>query len=151
MRAKIPALTEALVGRFAAHHGAVARAILDHIDFLDAAIARLDERSPAASAAFESAVTLLETIPGVARKTAETIVAETGADMARFPTATQLVRVGGSGSSEPRIRGQTPPSRNTQRRQLAPAIANRVGESSQSHQRHLPRCSIPPDRRPPRA
>ena len=43
MRAKIPALTEALVGRFAAHHGAVARAILDHIDFLDATIARLDE------------------------------------------------------------------------------------------------------------
>ena len=90
MRAKIPALTEALVGRFAAHHGAVARAILDHIDFLDAAIAGLDEQVASRLGAFDSAVTLLETIPGVARRTAETIVAETGADMARFPTATQL-------------------------------------------------------------
>jgi transposase len=90
MRAKIPALTEALVGRFAAHHGAVARAILDHIDFLDAAIAGLDEQVASRLGAFDSAVTLLETIPGVARRTAETIVAETGADMARFATATQL-------------------------------------------------------------
>jgi len=90
MRAKIPALTEALVGRFAAHHGAVARAILDHIDFLDGAIAGLDEQVASRLGAFDSAVTLLETIPGVARRTAETIVAETGADMARFPTATQL-------------------------------------------------------------
>ncbi|MCU4187451.1 IS110 family transposase [Acidiferrimicrobium sp. IK] len=90
MRAKIPALTEALVGRFAAHHGAVARAILDHIDFLDAAIAGLDGQVASRLGAFDSAVTLLETIPGVARRTAETIVAETGADMARFPTATQL-------------------------------------------------------------
>lgn len=90
MRSKIPALTEALVGRFAAHHGAVAQVILDHIDFLDTTIARLDDQVASRLGPFESAVALLETIPGVARKTAETIVAETGADMARFPTATQL-------------------------------------------------------------
>lgn len=90
MRSKIPALTEALVGRFAAHHGAVARVILDHIDFLDTTIARLDDEVASRLGPFEGAVALLETIPGVARKTAETIVAETGADMARFPTAAQL-------------------------------------------------------------
>jgi transposase len=90
MRSKIPALTEALVGRFADHHGAVARAILDHIDFLDAAIARLDDEIASRLGHFGAAVALLETIPGVARKTAETIVAETGADMAQFPSATQL-------------------------------------------------------------
>lgn len=90
MRSKIPALTEALVGRFAAHHGAVARAILDHIDFLDAAIAGLDQDVASRLGPFEGAVALLETIPGVGRKTAETIVAETGADMSRFPSAAQL-------------------------------------------------------------
>lgn len=90
MRRKIPALTEALVGRFAAHHGAVARAILDHIDFLDAAIARLDEQVAARLEPFRAAVTLLETIPGVGTRVAETIVAETGADMARFPSAAHL-------------------------------------------------------------
>jgi hypothetical protein len=51
--AEYPPLTEALVGRFAAHHGAVARAILDHIDFLDAGIARLDEQVAASLEPFE--------------------------------------------------------------------------------------------------
>jgi transposase len=90
MRPKIPALTEALVGRFAAHHGVVAKAILAHIDFLDAAIARLDEEVASRLGPFQAAVTLLQTIPGVGKKVAEVIVAETGADMTRFPTATQL-------------------------------------------------------------
>lgn len=90
MRSKIPALAEALVGRFAAHHGVVARAILDHVDFLDINIARLDEEVASRLGLFQSAVALLETIPGVGRKVAETIIAETGADMAKFPSATQL-------------------------------------------------------------
>jgi transposase len=71
--AEYPALTEALVGRFAAHHGAVARAILDHIDFLDAGIARLDEQVAASLEPFRAAVTVLETIPGVGTRVAETI------------------------------------------------------------------------------
>ena len=90
MRPKIPALTDALVGRFAAHHGAVAKAILAHIDFLDAAIATLDEEVANRLGPFRAAVTLLETIPGVGRAVAEAIVAETGADMARFPTPAHL-------------------------------------------------------------
>src|SRR5262245_62417520 len=34
-----------------------------------------------------AAVARLDTIPGIARRTAETIVAELGCDMSRFPTA----------------------------------------------------------------
>ena len=34
MRNKLPQLTEALTGHFGAHHAAVAREILDHVDFL---------------------------------------------------------------------------------------------------------------------
>jgi len=90
MRPKIPALTEALVGRFAAHHGVVARAILDHIDFLDATIARLDGEVAERLGPFRAAVELLQTIPGVGQTVAEVIVAETGADMSRFPTAGHL-------------------------------------------------------------
>jgi transposase len=90
MRSKIPALAEALTGRFAEHHGAVARTILNHVDYLDAAIARLDEEVASRLTSFEGAVALLETIPGVGRKVAETVVAETGADMARFPSAAHL-------------------------------------------------------------
>ncbi len=39
---------------------------------------------------FEQAVTLLRTIPGVERRTAEVIIAETGGDMTAFPTAKHL-------------------------------------------------------------
>ena len=49
MRAKIPQLEEALAGHFGAHHAVVCRHVIDHIDYLDAAIAELDRRdcSPA--------------------------------------------------------------------------------------------------------
>lgn len=90
MRPKIAELTEALVGRFAAHHGTVARVILDHIDFLDTAITRLDEEIASRIGPFRDSVTLLQTIPGVGRTVAEVIIAETGGDMSRFPSAGHL-------------------------------------------------------------
>jgi hypothetical protein len=43
LRKKIPALREALQGRFEAHHALVIGAILAHLDFLDEHIARLSE------------------------------------------------------------------------------------------------------------
>jgi transposase len=90
MRSKIPELTEALVGRFAAYHGIVARAILDHIDFLDTTISRLDEEITSRLGPFRDAVALLCTIPGINTRIAEVIIAETGADMSRFPTPAHL-------------------------------------------------------------
>jgi transposase len=90
MRKKLPALTEALIGRFSSHHGAVCRTILDHIDFLDASIAKLNQEVVARLGPFQRAVELLQTIPGVGHATAEVIVAETGADMGRFPSAGHL-------------------------------------------------------------
>ena len=41
LRKKIPALKEALVGRFEAEHALIVGQILAHIDFLDEAIDRL--------------------------------------------------------------------------------------------------------------
>lgn len=41
---------------------------------------------------WEAAVTLLDTIPGVARTTAELLLAEIGIDMTRFPSAAHLAR-----------------------------------------------------------
>jgi len=43
LRAKLPALKEALEGRFEAHHALVIGAILAHLDFLDEQIDRLSE------------------------------------------------------------------------------------------------------------
>jgi len=63
---------------------------LDAHDHLSATIAELDALIAPAAAPFEAIIARLVTIPGVGRRTAEVIVAETGGDMARFATATRL-------------------------------------------------------------
>jgi len=90
MRAKIPALEEALAGHFGAHHAVVSRQIIDHIDFLDRSIAALTGEITTRLVPFEAAVAIITSVPGISRTTAEVIVAETGADMSRFPCAGQL-------------------------------------------------------------
>ncbi len=90
MRGKIPQLEEALAGHFGAHHAIVCRQIIEHIDFLDSSIAALNEQITARLVPFEGALTIIESITGISRTTAEVIVAETGADMSRFPTAGHL-------------------------------------------------------------
>lgn len=65
MRAKIPDLTLALEGRFGGHHALMCRLHLDHIDQLEAMIARLDEQVDAMMAPFHTERDLLTTIPGV--------------------------------------------------------------------------------------
>ena len=90
LRAKIPALREALEGRFDHLHAVWIGAILAHLDFLDEQIASLTEAIGEQIAPFEKAVELLCTIPGVQRRTAEVIIAEIGIDMSVFPTAKHL-------------------------------------------------------------
>lgn len=90
MRTKISRLEEALSGRFGDHHAIVCRQIIDHIDFLDRAIESLTAEITERLLPFEGAVTTLCSITGVSHITAETIIAETGADMSRFPTAGHL-------------------------------------------------------------
>jgi transposase len=90
LRKKLPALRQALAGRFRAPHRFLVGQILAKVDFLDETIATLTEEIDRAVAPFEPMLANLDTIPGVGRKAAITIVAETGADMRRFPTAGHL-------------------------------------------------------------
>jgi transposase len=90
MRPKIPALTEALTGHFGAHHAVACRRILAHLDFLQDTVAALTEQIDARTAAFEAVYTALLPVPGFDRLTIDVIIAETGADMTRFPTAGDL-------------------------------------------------------------
>jgi transposase len=90
LRKKIPALREALEGRFDRQHGLVVSAILAHLDFLDAQIERLSEMIEEQLRPFAAAVQLLRSIPGVETRTAETIIAEIGTDMAQFPSDRHL-------------------------------------------------------------
>lgn len=108
LRAKIPALTEALTGRFTAHHAFLARVHLDLIDQHTRAIEEVTARIEVAIQPFRLARELLCTIPGVSTTVADVMIAETGADMARFPTAGHLASWAGtcpgSNSSAGRIK-----------------------------------------------
>ena len=90
MRTKIPALRQALEGRFDRMHALWIGSILAHVDFLDEQIASLTDAIAEQIAPFEKAVELLVTITGVQRRTAESIIAEIGIDMSIFPTAKEL-------------------------------------------------------------
>jgi transposase len=63
MRAKIPALVEALQNRWVSHHSAVARQILAHIDFLDGTIETLTAEIVDRLGPFRAVVELWKTIP----------------------------------------------------------------------------------------
>jgi transposase len=102
LRSKIPALTEALTGRFTDHHRFLARVHLDLIDQHTAAIAEITARIEVVIEPFRGFRDLITTIPGIGPLTADVIVAETGADMSRFPTAGHLASWAGTcpGSNE---------------------------------------------------
>jgi transposase len=84
LRAKIPALREALEGRFGAEHSLIVSQILAHIDFLDDATDRLSVEIDQQIAPFAAQRDLLMTIPGVKRRVAEVLIAEIGVDMTVF-------------------------------------------------------------------
>jgi transposase len=91
MRSKIPQLREALANRFRIdHHGILVAQLLAHIDTLDAAITNLDEKIEAMLTPHATIVELLCTIPGVATRTAQVLIAECGLDMTVFPTVGHL-------------------------------------------------------------
>ena len=90
MRAKIPQLEEALSGNFGPHHAVVCRQVIEHIEFLDQSIGALTAEIATLLAPFESAITVISSISGVSRTTAEVLVAEMGVDMSRFPTPGHL-------------------------------------------------------------
>ena len=115
MKAKHDELAAALDGMFDDHHGELTGMLQDHIGFLDQRIKALSARAaeltaampagwgidsdgatgPDAGASPDAAVlpvvARLTQIPGISPDLARAIIAETGLDMSRFPTAAHLV------------------------------------------------------------
>jgi transposase len=136
MKAKHDALAEALTGMFDDHHGELAGLLLDQISFLDARISQLTTAitghlatiraawgidtggatGPGAGTGPDAAVlpaaARLDEIPGISAELAASIIAETGLDMTRFPTAAHLVSWAGlcppTRQSGPRTRQSKP-------------------------------------------
>jgi transposase len=112
LHSKRDQLAKALEGRMKPHHRLVLTELLSQIDSLDETIARFDARIQAICGPCDEAVGLLDTMPGVARHTAEMLVAEIGTDMTRFPSADHLaswagVAPGNHASAGKQASGQT--------------------------------------------
>lgn len=90
LRKKLPALREALTGRFNANHALVVSEILAKLDYLDEAIGRLSDAIDELCRPFEHELELLDTIPGIDRLCAQAMIAEFGVDMSRFGSAERL-------------------------------------------------------------
>jgi transposase len=84
-------LRQALNGRMNDHHRFLLRVHLKLIDFLDMTIAKMDEQVEANLQPFRDAVELVCTAPGFRQLGAQSVVAEIGIDMSRFPSAAHLV------------------------------------------------------------
>jgi transposase len=95
LRGKLPALRQALQGRFRPHHAFLLEQILAKIDFLEEIIAACNARIAEQLIPFGGPMACLQTIPGVKQRTAEVIVAETGGDMTQFPSDGHLCSWGG--------------------------------------------------------
>jgi transposase len=90
LRHKIPALIEALEGRFTEHHAFMVSQYLAQLDTQQATIDALTARIDTVIAPFAAARQALVTMPGISQTVADVIIAETGADMTVFPTAAHL-------------------------------------------------------------
>ena len=90
LRAKLPALRQALTGRVQPHHRFLLERMLAHIDFLEESITHVQQEIEQRLQPFEEAITLLQGIPGIQAVAAAAIVSEIGVDMSRFPSAKHL-------------------------------------------------------------
>lgn len=106
LRAKIPALREALQGRFDTDHALLIGAILAHLDFLDEQIERLSQAIEEQLRPFQPALEVLRSLGGIETRTAQNIIAEIGTDMSVFPTAGHLASWGGQCSGNHQSAGK---------------------------------------------
>ena len=90
LRAKLPELLQALEGRVRPVHRVQLRLLLEHIAFLEGALAELQQEIEHLLVPFREAVALAQTIPGIAQTAAVALIAAIGTDRSRFPSAKHL-------------------------------------------------------------
>ncbi len=90
LKEKHAQLVEALSCRLQSHQSFLIVEHLAQIDYLEGAIERLSRQIEERLRPFEQQIGWLDTIPGVNRRTAEVLWAETGGDMSRFASARHL-------------------------------------------------------------
>lgn len=90
LRKKITELEKALEGHIREHHRLIIRVSIQMIASYDKAIDKLDREIDQRMKPYREESERLQSIPGLKKKTAESIVAEIGVDMSRFPSDAHL-------------------------------------------------------------
>ncbi len=90
LRSKIEPLREAMEGRVTGHHRFMLQLLMDQLEQLETLLSRIEQRIEQAMAGFADSIELLDTIPGVDRRVAQTLLAEVGPRMSQFPCADAL-------------------------------------------------------------
>jgi transposase len=90
LRDKIPFLKEALRGQIGPHQRFMLSSHLRVLDAITLELEELDREVATRMRPNEETIERLDSIPGVGRRSAEELLAETGTDMSQFPTAAHL-------------------------------------------------------------
>jgi len=90
MRPKLDVIMRAIEGITTSLQRRLISQIIDHIDDMTRRIADMDELVKDYMGQYEAAIKEIDVLPGIARRSAEVIIAEIGADMSRFPSAAHL-------------------------------------------------------------
>ena len=124
LRPKLDDITLSLESITTPLQRALLRQILDHIDDLNRRVAVLDGMVEQYMAEYAQALDAIDEIPGIARRSAQVILAEIGRDMDRFPSAAHLcswagVSPGNHQSAGKRRHGRTTKGNKTLKSMLA--------------------------------
>jgi transposase len=84
------AMRKALEGRLTEHHQFMLKIIQESINDREKLITKLEQRIDMAAKQYQVEIDLLQTIPGVGKDSAISILSEAGADMSKFPNEQHL-------------------------------------------------------------
>jgi transposase len=110
---------------------------LSHLDYLEEAIERVSAEIGQRLREEEAVIDLLDTVPGISRRAAESIIAEIGTDVSRFPSAKHLASwtalcPGNAASGGKRLSGKTRKG-NRWLRQVLIEIAHGAGKTKDTY------------------
>lgn len=135
LREKNEALQEALDGKIREHHRYMLRLSMTRLDQIAATIANLEARIDQYLQPYRDEIALLETVPGMKRRSAAVVIAEAGADMDVFVDAGHFASwVGVCPGNKCR---QKEAGAHPRREPPSPGCALRDGMGSVAHTEHL--------------
>lgn len=106
--------------------------IIDHIDDLNRRIGELDKLVQEYMTEYEAAIAAIDEIPGIARRSAEVILAEIGLDMSRFPSAAHLCSWAGVCPGNYQSAGKRKHGKTTKGNSALKTILTQCAKSAQS-------------------